>query len=138
MERDIEHAAVTRWKVLEVHNFGGFFGGDTVTLTAARWQDQDEETFTIDEKALVNLPERHLVAPSMVFDLMMSGDRVDRAELVGADDWAVLDGAFAMPPPSLDGPRIVAYHCESCGLWVVGAPSMAQTVQLCVLCGTEL
>ncbi|NJM05965.1 hypothetical protein HC891_06845 [Candidatus Gracilibacteria bacterium] len=55
--------------VTEVHNFGGFFGGDTVTLSGRRWgaADAAEETLTIDAAALVNVPQRHHVAADMVF-----------------------------------------------------------------------
>ena len=130
----------TRWSVLEVHNFGGFFGGDTVTLTAARWSDGAQETITIDEKALANVRERHLVAPSMVFELQMVGKRVDCAELLGAADWPLLDAAFgaAPPPERLQGPRVRAYHCERCGLWVIGEPIIEGTIRRCSLCDTPI
>ncbi len=126
----------TRWSVLEVHNFGGFFGGDTVTLTTARWSDGTQETITIDEKALANVRERHLVAPSMVFDLQKAGKRVDRAELLGAADWPLLDTALGAAPSQgrLDGPRVRAYHCERCGLWVIGEPVVEGTIRRCRLC----
>lgn len=127
----------TRWRVLEVHNFGGFFGGDTVTLTAARWDDGAEETLTIDEKALVNVAERHLVAPTMVFDLRMQGERVDRAELLGAGEWPTLRAALDLdaPLPPLAGPGIRAYYCNRCALWINGAPIMEEALRRCKLCG---
>ncbi len=130
----------TRWSVLEVHNFGGFYGGDTVTLTAARWSDHVEETITIDEKALANVRDRHSVAPSMVFDLIMAGDRVDRADLLGAADWAVLDAALGTEPPPrpLQGLHIRAYRCNRCELWVAGAPVVEGVGQYCRLCGNPL
>ena len=137
-ERSSENA--TRWRVLEVHNFGGFFGGDTVTLTASRWSDQVEDTITIDERALANVPDRHTVAPSMVFDLTMAGDRVDRADLLGAADWAVLDAALGgeLPPRPLQGLHVRAYRCNHCGLWVAGEPVVASGHQFCRLCDTLL
>ena len=55
--------------VTEVHNFGGFFGGDTVTLSATPWPDGDEETLTIDERALANVRERHLIGAEMLLEL---------------------------------------------------------------------
>jgi hypothetical protein len=130
---------MSRWQVLEVHNFGGFFGGDTVTLTAARWDDQMEETLTIDEKALSNVRERHAVAPSMVFDLRMTGERVDQADLLAAADWSLLDAALGdEPPPDVfDGPRVYGYFCSHCSLWIVGPPE-GDTHQLCTLCGSPL
>src|SRR5688500_7123068 len=114
----------TRWTVLEVHNFGGFFGGDTVTLTAVRWKDGSEETLTIDEQALANMPDRYTVAPAMVFDLLMVGDRVDHARLVGATEWPLLDAALdpGQDRGRLPAPRVRAYRCARCALWVVGEP----------------
>ena len=130
---------MSRWQVIEVHNFGGFFGGDTVTLTATCWEDQSEETLTIDEKALSNVRERHAVAPSMVFDLRMAGERVDQADLLAAGDWALLDAALGDEPPAgtFAGPRVRAFHCAHCGLWIVGEPA-GDVEQRCTLCGTRL
>src|SRR3954449_13468126 len=129
----------SRWQVVEVHNFGGFFGGDTVTLTAVRLDDQIEDTLTIDEKALSNVRERHAVAPSMVFDLVMAGERVDRAELLAAGDWSLLDAALGDEPPAdlLDGPRVRAFRCTRCSLWILGEPA-GDDPQRCRLCDTPL
>ncbi len=130
----------TRWSVLEVHNFGGFFGGDTVTLTASRWGDGVEETITIDEKALANVRDRHTIAPSMVLDLQMVGDRVDQASLLAAAEWPLLDAALGAeaPPGPLHGPRIRAYCCDHCNLWVDGEPAREGEVRRCILCGNAL
>ena len=130
----------SRWTVLEVHNFGGFFGGDTVTLTASRWGDGLEETITIDEKALANMSDRYKVAPAMVFDLVMAGERVDRAELVGAADWPLLDAALSDRPvaPALAGPTIRAYRCEACALWIAGEPDREPAGPRCRLCARFL
>src|SRR5687767_10475832 len=135
----MENGATTRWRVIEVHNFGGFFGGDTVTLTAARWQDNVEETITIDEKSLVNMQDRFKVAPSMVFDLLMAGDRVDRAELLGAEDWPILDAAIdsGIPQAPLMAPAVRAYRCERCGLWVSGPPIL-DSIPRCRLCNEPI
>lgn len=129
-----------RWTVREVHNFGGFFGGDTVTLTAARWGTDEEETFTIDAQALVNVRERHAVAPSMVFRFDMVGSRVDRAELLAAPEWPLLDEALVPVPldTPLQGLHIRAYRCENCEHWVVGEPITAPTGQVCELCGAQI
>lgn len=131
--------APARWRVLEVHNFGGFFGGDTVTLTAARVGDGVEETITIDEKALANMRDRYKVAPDMVFDLHMAGDRVDRAELLGAINWDILYDAAELAPSDgpLLAPTIRAYHCATCGLWILDEP-LAATTKQCRLCHEPL
>jgi hypothetical protein len=126
----------TWWRVLEVHNFGGFFGGDTVTLTARRWDNQVEETITIDEKSLVNMRDRYNVAPAMIFDLLMTGTRVDRAELLGASDWQPLKLALEAGPPlgPIKGLSIRAYYCAHCELWVVGTPLGDGMNRSCRLC----
>lgn len=129
-----------RIKVTEVHNFGGFFGGDTVTLSAAPWPDGDEETFTIDEKALVNIADRHTIAPGMLLELDMAGDRVDRAHLLAAREYEVLQAALGAAPPSgtLDGPRVRAYRCTDCDLWVAGQPLQANDTLACDICAQAL
>lgn len=132
---------MSRWRVLEVHNFGGFFGGDTVTLTAARCEDGVEETLTIDEKSLANLQDRFAVAPEMVFDFLMAGERVDRAALLGAAEWSLLapvvgkDDAASEPLAAL---RIRAYWCEHCQLWIIGEPIYESHGPCCTLCGYVL
>ncbi len=134
------HQERSRWKVLEVHNFGGFFGGDTVTLTAARVDDSVQETLTIDEKALANVCDRYHIAPTMVLDLDMIGDRVERAELRAAAEWSLLDTALAATPsaPPLHAPVIRAYHCTHCNAWVVGSPMVDELHPYCQLCGKTL
>ena len=129
-----------RWTVREVHNFGGFFGGDTVTLTAAQWGTNEEETFTIDAQALANVRERHAVAPSMLFRFDMVAARVDRSELLAAAEWPLLDQALDPAPPlgHLDRLRIRAYCCDHCQLWVVGEPIAAEAGHVCKLCGERI
>jgi hypothetical protein len=107
--------------VTEVHNFGGFFGGDTVTLSCIAWQSGDQEhTLTIDEAAMVNVGERHNICAGMLLALTMSGERVDRAELIGAGEYIELRHALGEPDLSqnLPGPLILSHRCESCGMWV--------------------
>ncbi len=134
------HQERSRWKVLEVHNFGGFFGGDTVTLTAARVDDSIEETLTIDEKALANVCDRYHIAPTMVLDLDMIGNRVERAELRAAAEWSLLDTALpaSRPSPPLHAPVIRAYYCANCEAWVVGSPMVDEPNPTCQLCGKTL
>jgi hypothetical protein len=111
--------------VREVHNFGGFFGGDTVTLTAVAYGGSDEEhTLTIDERALANVRDRHTIAAGMLLALKLTGERVDRAELLAAATYAELRAALGLPQIDgpLEGPQILSYRCAACGLWVAGAP----------------
>ena len=121
----------------EVHNFGGFFGGDTVTLTATtREAPSDEYTLTIDERALANVRDRHTIAAGMLLALKLTGERVDRAELLGAATHAELRAALgeAQFDGPLEGPQILSYYCAACKLWVAGAPSEGR----CRLCGQPI
>jgi hypothetical protein len=131
-----------RYLVQEVHNFGGFFGGDTVTLTATPFagnaapSDDDGQTITIDQQALANVRDRHTIGPGMLLELALSGDRVDRAELLAAATHAELRAALSTPAPEgpLAAPQILSYYCDSCKLWIAGAPQEG----CCRLCGALL
>jgi hypothetical protein len=126
-----------RYLVREVHNFGGFFGGDTVTLSATEFGQPDEEaTITIDQQALVNVRDRHTIAAGMLLELILTGDRVDRAEVLGAATHAELRAALgpAGLPARLDQPLVLSYRCDSCRLWVAATPHEGA----CRLCGTPL
>lgn len=125
--------------VTEVHNFGGFFGGDTVTLSATPWPEGEEETLTIDEKALDNITNRHTIAPEMLLQLISSGDRVDNAKLLAAREIDTLRQALGDAPVAskLDAPQIRAYHCENCNLWLVGQPRSGSPAT-CALCGEAI
>ncbi|MFN8504297.1 hypothetical protein [Kouleothrix sp.] len=126
-----------RIAVREVHNFGGFFGGDTVTLTAVQVGAPDEEfTLTIDQQALANVRDRHTICAGMLLDLTLAGDRVDRAELLAAASHAELRAALgpAALDPRLEAAQILSFSCAACGLWVAGAPRDGR----CPVCGAAL
>lgn len=126
-----------RYLVQEVHNFGGFFGGDTVTLDATLpGRPEDAQTITIDQQALANVRDRHTIAAGMLLELTMAGDRVERAELLGAATHAELRAALgqAALPAQLEVPLVLSYHCDACQIWVAGAPQQ----NTCRLCGTPL
>ena len=126
-----------RYLIQEVHNFGGFFGGDTVTFTALRRDaPEEEQTITVDERALSNVRDRHTIAAGMLLGVDLAGERVDRAELLGAATHADLRAALGPAEVNgpLDGPRILSYRCDTCGLWVAGAPDDGA----CRLCGQPL
>ena len=124
--------------VREVHNFGGFFGGDTVTLSAVAYgsASDEEHTLTIDERALANVRDRHTIAAGMLLAVKLSGERIDRAELLGAATRAELRAALgaAQLDGPLNGPQILSYRCAACGLWVAGAPEDGR----CRLCGRTI
>jgi hypothetical protein len=122
--------------VQEVQNFGGFFGGDTVMLTATRRDTHEEQSLTIDERAFTNVRDRYTIAAGMLLALTLSGERVDRAELLGAASQAELRAALG--PAQVEGPltesQILSYRCDSCGLWVAGAPEAGR----CRVCDQEI
>jgi hypothetical protein len=131
---------LSRLLVSEVHNFGGFFGGDTVTLSGAAWPssaDTLEQTLTIDAAALSNVPDRHTLVAGMLLELSFAGERVERATLLGAADYAALRRALG-PPPLPPGPQakplILSHYCPACTLWVVSTTPPAR----CPLCATPL
>jgi len=130
-----------RFLVQEVHNFGGFFGGDTVTLTATPFGSAiipagEEQTFTIDQQALANVRDRHNISAGMLLELSRTGERVDRAELLGAATHAQLRAALGPSAAAgpLAEPLILSYACPTCNLWVAGAPEQGR----CLLCGSIL
>jgi hypothetical protein len=127
-----------RLLISEIHNFGGFFGGDTVSLSGAAWREPDapEQTLTIDEAALANVPDRHRVTAGMLFELTFAGERVERASLLGAPSYAALRAALGEPelPARLDAPRILAHRCAHCALWVTTAQNPAR----CPVCEAVL
>jgi len=130
-----------RFLVQEVHNFGGFFGGDTVTLTATPFGNAtipagEEQTFTIDQQALANVRDRHNISAGMLLELSCTGERVDRAELLGAATYAQLRAALgpSVAAGPLAEPLILSYACPTCNLWVAGPPKQGH----CWLCGSSL
>src|SRR5690242_20397372 len=129
--------SATLYLVREIHNFGGFFGGDSITLAATpRGAPGRERTLTIDERALANVRDRHTIAAGMLLALTLSGERVDRAELIGAATQAELRAALGEPRLAgpLPAPQILSYRCDSCGLWVVGTPDDGS----CRICGQKV
>jgi hypothetical protein len=131
----------TRFLVQEVHNFGGFFGGDTVTLTATPFGSTaapaaEEQTITIDQQALANVRDRHTISAGMLLELSRTGERVDRAELLGAATHVQLRAALGSPAATgpLAEPLILSYACHTCNLWIAGTPEQ----HMCRICGTAL
>ncbi|MBI1802410.1 MAG: hypothetical protein HYR71_12365 [Chloroflexi bacterium] len=115
----------------DVLNYGGFFGGDTVTVTAhAVDRPAVEQTITIDQGALTNVGDRYQIVGGAALALEFEGERVSSATLIGMRERAALRQAVTTPAPPLDGPRLFAYHCADCGLWILGQPLNGQ-------CGVE-
>ncbi len=114
------------FRVHDVLNYGGFFAGDTVTLTAHAVDNPSEErTLTIDQGALTNVGgDRYQVVGGMALDLQFEGERVASATVVAAQERETLRRSVSAPVPTapLEGPRLFSYFCPRCGLWILGEP----------------
>lgn len=119
-----------RVQVHEVHNFGGFFGGDTVTLTAHPWGGGEDQEYTIDQQALANVADRYTICAGMLLDLVFAGDRVEAATVRAAPSYDELRAALG-PATAIAAPAVLAYHCPACALWIDGAPDG----NTCTICG---
>jgi hypothetical protein len=125
--------------ITEVQNFGGFFGGDTVTLDAVPWRGGDETTWTIDEKAFQNISDRYLIAADMILDVALVGERVDQAWVRAARQWDTLKPTLLAPSSvPLAAPHVRAYRCATCDLWVLGEPIDVDGTLRCALCEQPL
>lgn len=123
---------MTIYRVQDVLNYGGFFAGDTVTLTAhAVNQPATEQTMTIDQGALTNVGgDRYKIVGGMALDLRFEGERVASATVVGAKERETLRKAIPPSTDPLDAPRMFAYRCAQCDLWILGEPKQGK-------CGVE-
>jgi hypothetical protein len=125
------------YRIREVLNYGGFFAGDTVTVTAHTVAQPDAElTLTIDQGALTNLDDRFQIVAGMALEVQLEGGHVVSAALVAAPERAVLRTAVksarakapalaahgVSPDTPADGPRIFSHFCAKCNLWILGAP----------------
>ena len=128
--------------VTDVLNFGGFFGGETVTLDAhSQFAPDTFASFIIPEHLFDTLTQRHLIAPGMALGLIVDGGEVRAARVLGATTREQLKEIVKPPPPSLDGapgPRALSYRCTQCDLWVTGTPDLREGTYYCRLCGTKL
>jgi hypothetical protein len=131
------------WRIREVVNYGGFFAGDTVTVTAyAIGKPDDELTVTIDQDALSNVDGRFHIVAGMALDVQLEGDHIVAAALLAAPNRAALRTAVRQEGPQVPtpkaisansksqipdsnvllGPRIFSHYCAKCALWILGAP----------------
>jgi hypothetical protein len=127
--------------VADVLNFGGFFGGETVTLDASLRSDPGKmSSFIIPEHVFDNLTVRHLIAPGMALGLVVDNGEVRAARVLGAPTREQLKEIVKPPAPSDSGPapRALSYKCSTCNLWITGTPELREGQYYCRLCGTKL
>jgi hypothetical protein len=130
----------------EVLNYGGFFGGNTVTIYAHTPDHaREDRKFIIAEQNFENLKDgdRFKVLEGLVLGLVLDGDEVRAARVAAAPTREGLRAATAPPRPApgheLEA-RSLAYHCPDCNLWVAGQPPRrdAEGPYLCAICGGAL
>lgn len=128
--------------VVDVLNFGGFFGGETVTLDASPMSNRDKITgFIIPEHLFDNLTQRHLITAGMALGLVVDGGEVRAATVYGAPTREQLRAIVKQPAPEEagPGPRALSYRCPNCDLWITGTPNRRDDgFYYCRLCGTKL
>lgn len=135
----VEPDASPVYLVREVHNYGGFFGGDTVSLTASLLNAPGEAVeLTIADNVWANLTDRYKVVEGLALRLDLDGGEVRRAEVVGGRERAALRAAAQATHTPADQPiRPLTYHCRTCNLWLAGAPG-GSGPYTCRVCGSTL
>jgi hypothetical protein len=128
------------YRVDEVQNYGGFFGGDTVALTASPVFDPSVHLdLIIADNVWDNLTQRHKVEAGMLIGLDVDSGEVRRARVVGAPDRQQLREAIARVPPQTGALRTLAYRCQHCDQWIAGTPRQTEDGKYaCLVCGERL
>ncbi len=129
----------------EVLNYGGFFGGTTVTLYAHPPDaPREDRKFVIVDHSFENLKggDRFKIQDGQVLGLVLDGDEVRTARILGAPTREQLREVATSLPVSDQGagPRALAYHCPTCGRWYLGSPPRreASGPYRCAVCEHEL
>ena len=131
---------MAKYRIREVLNYGGFFGGDTVSAICEPYEGGEELDVTIDEHAFDNLKDRYKVQEGFVLELAWEGERVAKARILAAPERSQLKEAIDPDSPSEQARRyrVFAYRCSAEGLWVRGEPEeLGEGKYRCVLCGEE-
>ena len=127
-------------RLKEVLNYGGFFGGDTISVVAEPYEGGDEFDMTIDEHVFVNLKDRYKIFNGFLLDVERDGERVTAARLLAAPERKQLKDAVDATTESERAwaYRVFAYRCSEEGLWVRGEPEIVgEGCYRCLLCGHE-
>ncbi|MGH2544075.1 MAG: hypothetical protein ACRDIB_14845 [Ardenticatenaceae bacterium] len=131
---------MTKYRIREVLNYGGFFGGDTVSAIVVPYAGGEERDVTIDAHAFDNLKDRYKVMDGFILDLEVDEGKVTHARILAAAQRDQLKEAI--DPDTLSERerryRVFAYKCSAEDLWVRGEPEeLGSGRYRCVLCGQE-
>lgn len=128
------------YRINQVLNYGGFFGGDTLSAIFEPFGGGEEVDFTIDQHAIENVADRYKILDHFVLEIDHDGPTVRRARVVAAPTRQQLKEAIDATTPSevAHKYRVFAYKCTKCPygeLWVRGEPQELGDGQYkCVLC----
>lgn len=128
------------YRINQVLNYGGFFGGDTLSAIFEPFGGGEEVDFTIDQHALENVSDRYKILDHFVLDIEHEAGKVQRARVVAAPTRQQLKEAIDTSAQSEAERkyRVFAYKCTKCPygeLWVRGEPEeVDKGIYRCVLC----
>ena len=129
------------YRVVDVLNYGGFFGGETVTLDAYPFSAPDRITgFIIPEHLFDNLTQRHLIQAGWLSAWWWMAEKCVPRRVLGAPTREQLKEL--VKPPSHEGstaaPRGLSYKCAHCDLWIKWhIPTAATTVITTASCAAQ-
>lgn len=127
-------------RLKEVLNYGGFFGGDTISAIAEPYEGGEEFDITIDEHVFVNLTDRYKIFDGFILDVERDGERITSARVVAAPERKQLKEAVDATTASERewAYRVFAYRCSEEDLWVRGEPVIVGDDRYrCQLCGHQ-
>lgn len=128
------------YRINQVLNYGGFFGGDTLSAIFEPFGGGEEIDFTIDQHLIENVADRYKILDHFVLELEHDGPTVRRARVVAAPTRQQLKDAININAPGEVARkyRVFAYKCTKCPygeLWVRGEPQeLGNGLYKCVLC----
>jgi hypothetical protein len=128
------------YRVKEVLNYGGFFGGDTISAIIVPYEGGEEQDVTLDEHLFDNLKDRYKVLDGFILEIEQEGSKPVAASVVAAPELEQLRAAVDPDAPgeAASPYRVFAYRCTAEELWVRGEPTeLAEGLYCCVLCGEE-
>jgi hypothetical protein len=131
---------MAKYRITQVLNYGGFFGGDTISAVIVPYDGGDEQDVTIDQHAFDNLKDRYKVMDGFILDLELDEGKVTHARILAAPERQQLKEAIDPRAPTEQARRyrVFAYRCSAEGIWVRGEPEeLGDGRYRCVLCGQE-